>query len=117
MRYAIPAQKRVDDELMASFLRFARLATEGKKRMVISHSRQIPEGYASTTETADYLIAQLHGQRIPAASEVWPNGLRELSRFARGDFEIIGFDGDAPEDHMRHLRAIGALLQRTLPRN
>jgi hypothetical protein len=115
--YASPNEKRVDEELMMGFLRFARLATEGKKRMVISHSRQIPEGYASTTETADYLIAQLHGERKSVASEAWPNGLRALSRFSRGDFEVIGFDGDAPEDHLRHLRAIGALVQRTLPRN
>jgi hypothetical protein len=111
------ADKRVDPELMAGFLRFARLASEGKKRLVISHSRQIPEGYASTTETADYLIRALSGERtaVGAASETWPAGLRLLSRFSSGQFEVLGFDGEAPEDHMRHLRGIGAFLQRALP--
>jgi hypothetical protein len=112
-----PAEKRVDDELMAGFLRFAQLAAEGKKRLLLTHSRQVPDGYASTTETADYLIAKLGGTRSASVTEGWPGGLRELSHHSRGNFEVIGFDGDAPEDHMRHLRAIGAILQRALPAN
>lgn len=110
-----PARKQVDPELMSGFLRFARLAVEGKRRLVISHSRQIPEGYASTTETADYLIAELHAARAQAEPGEWPAGLRLLSRGAQGRFEVLGFDGEGPEDHLRHLRGIGALLRRALP--
>ncbi|HUR58434.1 MAG TPA: D-alanyl-D-alanine carboxypeptidase, partial [Opitutaceae bacterium] len=106
-----PAAQRVDPELMAGFLRFARLAAEGRKRFVLSHSRQVPDGYASTTETADYLIQQLEGKRS-FDSEEWAGGLRLLSTFSQGRFEVLGFDGDGPEDHMRHLRGIGALLER-----
>lgn len=105
------AAKRVDEELMAGFLRFAQLAGEGKKRLVISHSRQVPEGYASTTETANYLISKLGGERTGDTQE-WPGGLRLLSTFALGQCEILGFDGEGPEDHMRHLRSIGLLLER-----
>ncbi|MDO8545704.1 MAG: hypothetical protein Q7S40_35115 [Opitutaceae bacterium] len=113
--YAAPAaEKRVNPELMAGFLRFARLAVEGQKRMVISHSRQQPDGYASTTETADYLIQQLGGKRTPVTQD-WLGGLRLLSRFTRGQLEILGFDGAGPDDHMRHLLAIGALLERAAP--
>jgi hypothetical protein len=110
-----PALKQVDAELMAGFLRFARLAADGKKQFVLSHSRQVPEGYASTTETADYLIAQLGLSRQDAGTEPWPGGLRLLSRCERGGFEVLGFDGAEPEDHMRHLRNIGAQLRRVRP--
>lgn len=106
-----PAAKRVDEELMAGFLRFARLADEGKKRLVISHSRQVPGGYASTTETADYLLEKLGGKRA-FATEDWAGGLRLLSTFSQGRLEVLGFDGDGPEDHMHHLRSMGLLLER-----
>lgn len=106
------ALRQVDPELMSGFLRFAELAAAGKKQLLISHSRQVPEGYASTTETADYLIAKLGGERGRAEAGDWPGGLKLLTRFARSRFKVLGFDGDAPEDHMRHLRAIGAFLQR-----
>ena len=106
------ALRQVDPELMSGFVRFAEQATAGKKRLLISHSRQVPEGYASTTETADYLITKLGGERKTADAGDWPGGLRLLTRFARSNFEVLGFDGEAPEDHMRHLRAIGALLWR-----
>jgi hypothetical protein len=110
-----PADRKIDEDLMAGFLRFARQASEGTKRFVISHSRQIPDGYASTTETADYLIRQLQGTRDRAEAEEWPGGLHLRTRFSRGNFEVLGFDGDAPDDHMRHLRAIAALLRRVQP--
>lgn len=106
------ALRQVDAELMSGFLRFAELAAAGKKRLVISHSRQVPEGYASTTETADYLIARLGSERSRAEAGEWPGGLKLLTRFSRSKFEVLGFEGDAPEDHMRHLRAIGELLRR-----
>lgn len=109
-----PAERRVDPELMAGFLEFARLATEGQKRLLISHSRQVPEGYASTTETADYLIQQLAGARTLETQELG-GGLRLLSHFSRGRLDILGFDGDSPDDHMRHLRSIGVLFERAQP--
>jgi hypothetical protein len=106
-----PAQKIVDEELMAGFLRFARLAAEGKKRFVLSHSRQVPAGYASTTETADYLIRQLGGKRRATDAGSWPAGLKLSSEYSVSGFRVLGFDGELPEDHMRHLRGIGALLE------
>jgi hypothetical protein len=108
---ADPPARRVDPQLMEGFVRFARLAAEGRRRMLITHSQQIPEGYASTTETADFLIAQLGGERIPGA-EVWAPALRELSRFSRDGLEIVGFAGDRPEDHLQHLRSLGRFLAR-----
>lgn len=107
-----PARRQVDPELMAGFLQFAREAAEGRKQFVLSHSRQVPEGYASTTETADYLLSQLALARDPAAAEFGPGGLRLLTHARRGGFVVLGFDGTAPDDHMNHLRQLGALLAR-----
>jgi hypothetical protein len=61
-----PAAHRVDTELMAGFVRFAREAAAGRKAMLLTHSAQVPEGYASTTETADFLIAAVGGAPDPA---------------------------------------------------
>jgi hypothetical protein len=105
-----PALQQVDEELMAGFLKFARLAAEGRKRLVISHSRQVPEGYASTTETADYLLRKLNLPRANVEPESWAAGLRLTSRAIRGAFEVLGFDGAAPDDHMKHLRGLSALM-------
>lgn len=114
--YAGPAtERRVDPELMAGFVNFARLAADGKKRMVISHSRQVPEGYASTTETADYLIGQLDGARTEETREL-AGGLQLTSEFTRGQLAVLGFAGEGPEDHLRHLRALGVFLDRVAPR-
>ena len=54
-----PKEHRVDPDLMAGFRRFASDAAMGRKSLLVTHSAQVPEGYASTTETADDLIAML----------------------------------------------------------
>lgn len=110
-----PKDKQVDPALMDGFLRFARVAGEGRKRMVVSHSAQVPEGYASTTETADYLIRSLGGRRSEEAAD-WEGGLKLSSHYRSGRLEILGFAGMGPDDHMRHLRALGVLLARVTPR-
>ena len=108
------AARQVDEELMAGFARFAQLAGKGEKTFLVSHSRQVPIGYASTTETADYLIARLEGERRPAARSRWPGGLVLRTEFSAGRFQVLGFDGDGADDHMRHLREIGSLWRRAL---
>lgn len=107
-------ERKIDAELMKGFVAFAKDAAEGRKRMVVSHSQQVPDGYASTTETADYLLAAVEGARSESAEE-WPGGLRLVNQYARGQLEVLGFAGESAEDHMRHLRAIGGLLGRVAP--
>src|SRR5262249_10322895 len=47
--YAGDASKReVDPEKMSGFLRFAQEAAAGRKTLVLTHSAQVPDGYAST---------------------------------------------------------------------
>lgn len=110
--YAEPAaDRRVDPGLMEGFVRFARLAAEGKKRMLITHSEQVPAGYASTTETADYLLAAVGAQRA-ADPRAWDQDLHQLSIGRQGQFEVTGFAGREAADHLRHLRSLGAFLDR-----
>lgn len=108
--------RRVDPELMAGFLKFARAAVDGKKRMVVSHSAQVPEGYASTTDTADYLLREIGGSRSTVEEPTpWRGGLMPTSEFSRGSLEVLGFAGTDAEAHMLHLRVIGVLLERAAP--
>lgn len=105
------AKRQVDATLMEGFVKFARDAAAGKKWFLISHCDLQPDGYASTAETADYLIAALGGVRDPA-SDPWPaDGLTMKSRFRKGQFAVYGFGGDKGPDHMRHLHGLWALLK------
>ncbi len=102
----------VDPTLMKDFLRFARAAAAGQKVMIVSHCCLPTPGYASTEETADYL---LHGLgltarsvdtelRTSSGSSTEPHTLR-LDRQANcGNFLLFGSPGKAGTDHIAHLR-------------
>jgi hypothetical protein len=100
-----PKDHKVDPALMADFRRFAREAAAGKKSLVLSHSAQVPEGYASTTETANDLITCLGGESLPFDA-AWGKGLTPKRKFAKGNVLIFGFMGTEAADHMNHLRGI-----------
>ena len=89
---------------MRPFVQFARQAKAGRKFMFVSHSSIIPPGYASTTETANYIIDQLGGRprkARPRASD--PMGLELISRFDSGNFHVRGFRGNDRMDHCAHI--------------
>jgi hypothetical protein len=102
------AERRIDPAKMAGFRKFATEAAASRKTMIVTHSAQVPTGYASTTETADDLIRHLGGH-AEAALDDWGDGWRLKRRFAKGRFLVLGFAGDGPEDHMRHLRRLGEI--------
>jgi hypothetical protein len=85
-----------------AFTEFARESAAGRKLMFVSHSSIIPPGYASTTETANFLIHELGG--TPKASRgAGPLGLELISRYTRGNFHVRGFSGNDKLDHCAHL--------------
>lgn len=108
-----PKDRKVDPALMTGFRRFARDAAEGKKSLLVTHSALVPDGYASTGETADDLIGSLSGTPETARFE-WGPKLVATRRFERGRALIVGFSGTTGEDHMAHLRGI-ARLWKALP--
>jgi hypothetical protein len=97
-------------EHIEAFVRFAVDAAAGKKRMVVTHSEIVPGGYASTTETADYLLGRLGLKRAWAARE-GPMKLRQLSEARKGRFTLIGYAGDTAADHIDQLHALPDFLQ------
>lgn len=105
------AERKVNPANMEGFLKFAREAVDGRKQLLISHTQLHTPGYASTVETADYLIAQLGGKR-EAAADCFPGGLKLISKFQKGECAILGFVGDTGEHHMQHLRQLAVFLER-----
>lgn len=106
--------------LMKDFLRFARAAAAGEKVMVITHCRLPTPGYASTLETADYLLDQLalapqpidSVVALPAEADVVPGALRLYREAERKGFALYGSPGRDGTDHVEHLRHMAYWLPR-----
>ena len=85
-----------------AFTDFAKESAAGRKLMFVSHSSIIPPGYASTTETANFLIHEVGG--TPKASKgAGPLGLELISRYTQGNFHVRGFSGNDKLDHCAQL--------------
>jgi hypothetical protein len=92
------------------FLQFAKDAAAGRKRMLITHSEVFPGTFASTTETADWLLAELRLRRLPVLR--WgPLGMQQLSEVRRGRLAILGFAGNSAPDHVDHLHGMATWLR------
>ncbi len=108
-----PKDRRVDPALMEGFRRFALEAAAGRKTFLVTHSALVPDGYASTADTADFLIHALGG--TPGSSQVkWADGWTQTRAFSKGRFLVLGFAGTEGVDHLNHLRRIGMLWKRYL---
>jgi hypothetical protein len=102
------SEHRVDPRLMDGFRRFAIEAAAGRKVFVLTHSAQVPESYASTTETADYLLQAIKGEPEKMAAS-WGDGWNLTRRFERKGFLVLGFSGTEGVDHMKHLRGLARI--------
>jgi hypothetical protein len=103
----------IDTAALAPFAAFARLAVEGKKRFVVTHSEIFPGTFASTTECADWLLDALRLARTPVL-EWGPLGMQQLSLTAAGRFALLGFAGNSGPDHIDHFHGLGTFLERLL---
>ena len=101
----------LDTTHLVAFAEFARAAVRGEKRFMVTHSEIFPGTFASTTETADWLLAALGLRRAPVLQ--WgPRGMQQLSAVRAGGFELLGFAGNTAPDHIDHLHAMPELLAR-----
>jgi hypothetical protein len=101
----------LDTTNLVAFANFARAAMRGEKRFVVTHSEIFPGTFASTTETADWLLHSLGLRRTPVLR--WgPRGMQQLSEVRAGRFEVLGFAGNAGPDHIDQLHAMPELLAR-----
>lgn len=103
----------LDARNLEGFVQFARAAMRGDKRFLITHSEIFPGTFASTTETADYLLAQLGLKRTPVLR--WgPRGMQQLSDVRAGGFELMGFAGNSAPDHIDQFQGMPEFLERML---
>jgi hypothetical protein len=79
----------------------------GRKTFVVTHSEIFPGAYASTTECADYLLAQLALTRQPRLRQ-GPMGMQQLSAADAGGFHLRGYAGNSAPDHIDFLHAMPA---------
>jgi hypothetical protein len=106
--------------LMKDFLRFAEESAAGSKVMIVTHCDGPTPGYASTRETADYLLEKLSLQphlidrveRVPASASFKTNGLRLYRQARRKGFALYGSPGGNETDHVQHLRHMACWLPR-----
>ena len=101
----------LDTTNLVAIRNFARAAIRGEKRMLITHSEIFPGTFASTTETADWLLDQL-GLRRTAVMKWGPRGMQQLSEAKQGRFELRGFAGNSAPDHIDQLHAMPELLSK-----
>ena len=109
----VAAGGTLDTTNLAAFANFARAAIRGEKRFVVTHSEIFPGTFASTTETADWLLHEIGVRRTPVLR--WgPRGMQQLSEAIAGNFELLGFAGNSAPDHIDQLHAMPELLALTL---
>lgn len=112
--------------LMKDYLRYAQRAAKGEKVMIVTHCSLATPGYASTLETADYLLEELGIQAEPTDAEVEPpknssNPSQEnddqapatlkLYRTAKKEgFSLYGSPGRNGAEHLLHIRCMSHWL-------
>jgi hypothetical protein len=100
-----PLESEIETAPLTPLAEFARLAMAGSKRMLVTHSEVFPGTYASTTETADWLLKELGVPRT-AVLKWGPAGTQLLSEARSGGFALAGFAGNSAPDHIDHLHAL-----------
>jgi hypothetical protein len=105
-----PLDSALETENLEIWLKLARDAVAGGKVLVITHSEVFPGTYASTTETADWLLGQLGLPSKPTAK--WgPMGMQQLSEARKGRFLLLGFAGNSAPDHVDQLHSLPDFLR------
>ena len=85
-------ERRVSVDQLAPFSNWADEAVAGRKLFALTHS-SIGTTYASTTETADFLLAQESLERKAATTPPPRPGMAPIYRADGGDFHVMGFAG------------------------
>lgn len=105
-----PQESQLEPENLQTFVQFARDALAGRKRMIVTHSEIFPGTYASTTETADYLLREL-GLKRGAVVRWGPMQTQQLSEVRQGGFRLVGYAGNSAPDHVDQLHSLPDYLK------
>ena len=93
---------KLNEAKLKPFLKFAKSAMNGEKKMLITHSSIFPGTYASTTECSEYLINALNLSRKPVLLH-GPVGMQQVGTTEKGNLKIWAFAGNTAPDHIDHL--------------
>ncbi len=105
-----PQESQLEIENLQLWLPLARDAVTGKKEFVLTHSEIFPGTFASTTETADWLLRELNLTRQPV-SKWGPMKTQQLSEARKGKFLCVGFAGNSAPDHVDQLHSLPDYLK------
>ncbi len=105
-----PLESDIDPEPLQIYVKLVRDAMAGKRRVIITHTEIFPGTFASTTETADYILAQV-GLRANPILTWGPMGTQELSEVRSGKFLMIGFAGNSAPDHVDQLHSLPEFIK------
>lgn len=102
--------RRVSALAMQPFTHFAERAALGDKLMAITHTAISTPTYASTSETARFLVDTLHVDR-QVLDEPGPlAAMRHVEHAARGNLIVDGYSGADAKAHADQLYSIDATL-------
>lgn len=100
-----PLESNLETEPLRIWQQLAQDAMARRKRFLLTHSEIFPGTFASTTETADWLLASLGVKATPVLR--WgPMGTQQLSMFRSGFFELRGYAGNTAPDHVDQLHSL-----------
>jgi hypothetical protein len=108
--YADERAGTLKTELIEPFIAFAKRAAQKQTFMFMSHSSIIPPGYASTMETANYVVKQLKGKPKKATRQD-VLGLDLFQRFDKGNFKVRGYTGNDKPDHCAHIGLMADIMR------
>ena len=104
-----PEESQIEIDNLQVWLRLGRDAMAGKKRFILTHSEIFPGTFASTTETADYLLREWGLVAQPVVK--WgPMKTQMLSEVKTGGLAVIGFAGNSAPDHVDQLHSLPEYL-------
>lgn len=105
-----PLESKIGTGNLQVWLQLGRDAVAGRKRAIITHSEIFPGTFASTTETADYLVSQL-GLKLNPVLKWGPIGMQQISEASAGRLLILGYAGNSAPDHVDQLHSLPIFLK------
>ncbi len=105
-----PLESNLEPDHLEVFLKFARDAVAGRKTFIVTHSEIFPGAFASTTETADWLLAQL-GLKAHPVLKWGPMGMQQIGETRAGKFLMVGYAGNSAPDHVDQFHSLATFLK------
>jgi CubicO group peptidase (beta-lactamase class C family) len=105
-----PLESQINTAGLHIWVEFGRDAIAGKKRLIVTHSEIFPGTFASTTETADYLLGAW-GLQSHSVLKWGPMRTQILNKVQAARLVMIGFAGNSGPDHVDEMQSLPEYLK------